>query len=75
MVVLLLASILVNVWLLWRVSRPNGTLHIDEYPEKDSYRMLYLTPLDELKRKKILVLTVATEKHDYIDYRGEDYEV
>ena len=61
--------------LLIRVLRVNGLLHIDEYTNKDVYRMLYFTPLDDLKKHKRLILKVEVQKWNekLYDMYEEDY--
>lgn len=67
--ILILALILIlNSIKLWR---PNGMLHIDEYLDKDVYRMLYFTPLPELKKHHWLTLKVEVQKWDTT---SDDYE-
>lgn len=52
-------------------------LHIDEYTNKDTYRMLYFTPLGDLKKHRHLVLTVEVQKwpNETTDIYEEDYEI
>jgi len=50
-------------------------MHIDEYLDKDAYRMVYFTPLGDLKKHRYLILKVETQKwgtHSE-DYYEEDY--
>ena len=57
-----LVLILENLWLLFKIAKPNGILHIDEYSDKDAYRMLYFTPLEDLKKYRRLVLSVEVRQ-------------
>lgn len=50
---------------------PNGLLHIDEYTNKDAYRMIYFTPLGDLKKHKYLVLKVETKQWAEESYDAE----
>lgn len=73
-----MALILVLVCLLMAVRflKPNGLMHIDEYTNKDAYRMLYFTPLDDLKKHRYLILKVETKKWDeesYDVYEEDNY--
>lgn len=43
-------------------------LHIDQYLDKDMYRMLYFTPLEKVERKHRLILKVEKQKWN------EEYE-
>lgn len=67
--------VLEQIVLLVRSAKPHGMLHIDEYTNKDSYRMLYFVPLDDLKKHHRLRLKVEVQKWptEYEDYT-EDYE-
>lgn len=54
-------------------------MHIDEYGNKDVYRMLYFIPIEDLKKHKRLILKVETQKwnslNDYMfdaDFEGEE---
>ncbi len=69
---LMLACLLIA--LLLKFLRPNGLLHIDEYLDKDFYRMLYFTPIEDIKKYRWVVLKVerqswGTNSNDY----EEDY--
>ena len=57
-----------------RLLRPNGKMHIDEYTNKDAYRMLYFTPLGDLKKHRYLVLKVETQKWPYESYDAYEEE-
>lgn len=51
-------------------------MHIDEYTNKDAYRLLYFTPLGDLKKHRYLVLKVETQKWDeesYDAYEEDNY--
>ena len=51
-------------------------MHIDEYTNKDAYRMLYFTPLEDLKKHRYVILKVETQKWDresYDAYEEENY--
>ncbi len=63
-IILGLISILVleNLLLLIRIIRVNGMLHIDVYTNKDCYRMLYFTPLENLRKHRRLILKVETQR-------------
>ena len=67
--------ILEQLYLIYRNLRPHGMLHIDEYLDKDVYRMLYFVPLEDLKKHRRLRLKVEVQKweSDSEDYM-EDYE-
>ena len=59
-------------------NKPHGLMHIDEYGNKDVYRMLYFIPVEDLKKHKRLILKVETQKwnslNDYMfdaDFEGE----
>lgn len=71
MIVLL---VLVNLLLILKLARPDGILHIDDYTNKDIYRMVYMTPLEELPKRKRVVLKVETQKwgQPWYDIYGED---
>ena len=45
----------------WRYKKVHGLLHIDEYTNKDVYRMLYFTPLGDLKKTRRLRLKVEVQ--------------
>lgn len=64
----MLLFILENLYLLLKRRKPDGLLHIDEYLNKDTYRMLYFTPLDELKKRKVLILKVEVQHWNEEDY-------
>ena len=73
---LILVLILLMLILCRRFIKPNGLMHIDEYTNKDAYRMLYFTPLGDLKKHRHLVLNVevqkwAEESHDA--YEEDNY--
>lgn len=67
--------ILEQLYLIYKNLRPHGMLHIDEYLDKDVYRMLYFVPLEDLKKHRRLRLKVEVQKweSDSEDYM-EDYE-
>ena len=67
--------ILEQLYLIYRNLRPHGMLHIDEYLDKDVYRMLYFVPLEDVKKHRRLRLKVEVQKweSDSEDYM-EDYE-
>lgn len=67
--------ILEQLYLIYKNLRPHGMLHIDEYLDKDIYRMLYFVPLEDLKKHRRLRLKVEVQKweSDSEDYM-EDYE-
>ena len=73
-IAVLILIILVLIF-LHRLIRPNGMLHIDVYTNKDSYRMLYFTPLDKLKKHRYLILKVETQQwpNESVDFY-EDFE-
>ena len=59
-----------------RLLKPNGLFHIDEYTNKDAYRMVYFTPLGDLKKYRYLVLKVETQKwanESYDAYEEDNY--
>ena len=77
--VLILILALENLILIVLRSKPHGLMHIDEYSNKDVYRMLYFIPVEDLKKHKRLVLKVETQKwnslNDYMfdtDFEGEE---
>lgn len=54
--------------------KPHGLLHIDEYIDKDFYRMLYFVPIEDLKKHKYVILKVETQKWGTrSDDYGEDF--
>ena len=55
--------------------RPNGILHIDEYPNKDSYRMLYFTPIEELRNYRYLILKVEIQQWDREPFDSEAEDI
>ena len=61
-----------NLCLIIKVLRPHGLLHIDEYTNKDVYRMLYFTPIDDLKKHQRLILKVEVQK--WPTEKVDDYE-
>ena len=67
--------ILEQLYLIYKNLRPHGMLHIDEYLDKDVYRMLYFVPLEDLKKHRRLRLKVEVQKweSDSEDYM-EGYE-
>lgn len=73
---LIVVFVLQNVVLLIKRARPNGLLHIDEYLNKDAYRMIYFTPLEDLKKCRVLVLRVEVQKwqEEMIDYDKERFQ-
>ena len=48
--------------ILIRLSRPHGVLHVDEYTNKDIYRMVYMVPIDKLKKYRRVFLVVKNKK-------------
>lgn len=68
--VLILILVLENLALIVLRHRPHGMLHIDEYQDKDVYRMLYFVPVEDLKKYKHLRLNVETQKWNSLN----DYE-
>ena len=44
------------------IQKPSGLLHIDEYTNKDIYRMLYFVPVEDLKKHRKLTLKVEVQK-------------
>lgn len=54
--------VLEQIILIIRASKPQGMLHIDEYIDKDMYRMLYFVPLEELKKHRRLHLKVEVQR-------------
>ena len=62
--------VLVCLLMAARLLKPNGLFHIDEYTNKDAYRMIYFTPLGDLKKHRYLVLKVETQK-----WKEESYDV
>ena len=73
--IIIAVFVLEQVILLVRSVKPHGMLHIDEYTNKDLYRMLYFVPLDDLKKHRRLRLKVEVQKwpSEYGD-NMEDYE-
>lgn len=76
---LILILVLENIILIVLRSKPHGLMHIDEYGNKDVYRMLYFIPIEDLKKHKRLILKVETQKwnslNDYMfdaDFEGEE---
>jgi hypothetical protein len=65
--------------LVYKHLKPHGIFHIDEYPQKDVYRMLYLIPIDDLKKHRKLRLKVEVQKWNEmpgdfdVDFSPEDY--
>lgn len=77
-VIFIIVAVLVimeQLYLIYKNLRPHGMLHIDEYLDKDVYRMLYFVPLEDLKKHRRLRLKVEVQKweSDSEDYM-EDYE-
>ena len=72
---LLIFLALIVMGLVVRIAKPNGIFHIDSYTNKDFYRMIYLTPLEELPKHRILILRVESQKWptEYLA-REEEYE-
>ena len=64
MLSVILILILVLILISLRFRKPNGIFHIDEYTNKDAYRMVYLTPLGDLKKHRYLILKVESQKWD-----------
>lgn len=57
-----------------RFLRPNGQMQIDKYVDKDFYRMLYFTPIEELGKHRYLILKVKTTIYNTAsDDIEEDY--
>lgn len=54
--------VLEQIVLIIRASKPHGMLHIDEYTNKDVYRMLYFIPLEDIKKHRRLHLKVEVQK-------------
>lgn len=69
--VLILVLVCLLIVLLLKFLRPNGLLHIDEYIDKDFYRMVYFTPVGDIKKYRYVVLKV--EKQSW-NTHSEDYE-
>lgn len=65
----LLVLILIQKFL--RYKKPHGLLHIDEYVDKDFYRMLYFVPIEDLKKCKYVILKVETKSWGT---NSDDYE-
>lgn len=59
-VILVLISIEQGI-LIYKHLKPHGVLHIDEYRDKDVYRMLYFVPIEDLKKHRRLRLKVETQ--------------
>ena len=67
--------IIEQILLIIRASKPHGVLHIDEYADKDVYRMLYFVPLEELKKHHKLHLKVEVQRWpNNSELYEEDYE-
>ena len=69
-----------QILLIIKALKPHGVLHIDEYTDKDVYRMLYFVPLEDLKKHKRLSLKVEVQKWNElsgkfdVNFMPEDYE-
>lgn len=74
--ILALILVLICLRMASRFWKPSGLMHIDEYTNKDAYRMLYFTPLEDLKKHRYVILKVETQKWDresYDAYEEENY--
>ena len=60
--------------LIYRHLKPHGLMHIDEYLDKDVYRMLYFVPIDDLKKYRRLRLKVEVQqwREEYDGYMEDD---
>lgn len=50
-------------------------MHIDEYTNKDVYRMVYFIPVDDIKKHRRLILKVEEQQwsEEYRDIYEEEY--
>ena len=60
--VVIATFILEQIVLVVRYSKPHGLMHIDEYTDKDAYRMIYFIPLEDIKKYRRLHLKVEVQK-------------
>ena len=60
--VVIATFILEQIVLIIRFSKPHGLMHIDEYTDKDAYRMIYFIPLEDIKKHRRLHLKVEVQK-------------
>lgn len=71
LILVILGLTLVSIILAIKFLKPNGLLQIDMYRDKDFYRMLYFTPIENLKKHRYLVLKVKTDTYNKL---SEDVE-
>ena len=71
LILVILVLTLVSIILAIKFLKPNGLLQIDMYIDKDFYRMLYFTPIENLKKHRYLVLKVKTDTYNKL---SEDVE-
>ena len=64
LILVILVLTLVSIILAIKFLKPNGLLQIDMYIDKDFYRMLYFTPIENLKKHRYLVLKVKTDTYN-----------
>ena len=75
LIIILSILILENLFLILRITRPHGLMHIDEYTNKDVYRMVYFIPVDDIKKHRRLILKVEEQQwsEEYRDIYEEEY--
>lgn len=75
-IIMLVLIVIEQGILVYKNLTPHGVLHIDEYQDKDVYRMLYFVPLEDLKKRRRLRLKVEVEKWNGLSEMSEEkYEV
>ena len=76
MIIALVLIIIEQVILIYKYFKPHGILHIDEYQDKDVYRLLYLIPVENLKKYRRFNFKVEVQKWSGLSEMPEgDYEI
>ena len=68
----LVLSMALNLRSTIKLHHPNGILQVDEYQNKDTYNIIILDPLDEMKERKRIILEVRYQKHPFAKRYDED---
>lgn len=75
-IIIIILIAIEQVILIYKHFRPHGILHIDEYQDKDVYRLLYLVPVENLKKYQRFNFKVEVQKWSGLsEMPEEDYEI